>query len=127
MLKNIENFDGWFEVNSYEDIVLGKGELTLEVKSLKAMMKYMPIIQELDKVVGDINSYNKIMIQYINCGRYNTHSPICKEVLKTLEDKVIDFYKELDKYGLVMANYQINLFKDKYFEKIYLETKNETR
>ena len=51
MLKNIENFDGWFEVNSYEDIVLGKGELTLETKSLKAMMKYMPIIQELDKVV----------------------------------------------------------------------------
>lgn len=119
MLKNIENFDGWFEVNSYEDIVLGKGELTLKVTSLKTMMEYMPIIQELDKVVNDINSFNKNKLYFYN-DRFCFDSINYNEILAKLEEKMNDFHEKLEKNGLKMEKWTINHVDAKYIEDITL-------
>ena len=120
MLKNIENFDGWFEINSqYDDIDLGKGELTLKVNSLKLMMKYMPIIQELDKMVEKINSFNK-NTRYFYDIKYNFDAVAYNEVLNELEEMVNDFYKKVEGYGLAITNYTINTIDIKYMEDISL-------
>lgn len=120
MLKNIENFDGWFEINSqYDDIDLGKGELTLKVNSLKLMTKYMPIIQELDKMVEKINSFNKNILYFYDI-KYNFDVVAYNEVLNELEEMVNDFYKKAEEYGLSITNYTINIFDIKYMEDISL-------
>lgn len=122
MLKNIENFDGWFEINSqYDDIDLGKGELTLKVNSLKLMMKYMPIIQELDKMVEKINSFNKNKRCFYSI-EYGFGTVAYNEILNELEEMVNDFYKKVEEYGLCITNYTIILDTTsiKYMEDISL-------
>ena len=71
MLNNIRKFDGWMTVDSYEDITIGKGAITLHVNSLKTMMEYMPIVEELDRRVNEINKFNKIVLMNSSSGRFN--------------------------------------------------------
>lgn len=126
MLKNIENFDGWFEINSqYDDIDLGKGELTLKVNSLKLMIKYMPIIQELDRMVEKINSFNKNKryfydARYFYDTRYNFDVVAYNKDLNEFEEMVDDFYKKVERYGLAITSYTINIIDIKYMENISL-------
>ena len=126
MSKNIENFDGWFKINSqYDDIDLGKGELTLKVNSLKLMMKYMPIIQELDKMVEKINSFNKNTryfndTRYFYDIRYNFDVVEYNKALNEFEEMINDFYKKVEEYGLAIVNYTINIIGTKYIEGISL-------
>ena len=119
MLNNIRKFDGWMTVDSHEDITIGKGVVTLHVNSLKTMMEYMPIIEELDKRVNLINTFNKIVIMNSSSGRFDKPNDY-EERLKELEYMVDDFYKTIENYNLVMVSWSLNVYSDNYFEEIIL-------
>ena len=104
MLKNIENFDGWTEINSYEDITIGKGEITLHINSLKLMLKYMPIVQELGEEVNQINSFYNFMIYRMSCGRNNIYTIDYEKNMKILEEEIDRFYKKVEDNDLESAN-----------------------
>ena len=123
MLKNIENFDGWLEIDSYEDIIIGKGKLTLHVNSLKLMMKYMPIIQELDKEINQINSFYNFMIYRMSCGRNNIYTIDYEKNMKTLEEEVNRFYKKIDDNDLEVVSYTLNVSYEDYINDIVLKLK----
>ena len=123
MLKNIENFDGWLEFNSYEDIDIGKGELTLHITSLKLMMKYMPIIQELDIIINRINLLNEIVMREMSCGKYAIYKIKYEEEMMTINNLMEEFYKKLDNYNLEIVSYSLNMFDKKYIENIILKLK----
>ena len=119
MLNNIRKFDGWMTVDSYEDITIGKGAITLHVNSLKTMMEYMPIVEELDGRVNLINTFNKIVIMNSSSGRFNKPNDY-EERLKELEYMVDDFYKTIESYNLVTVSWSLNVYSDNYFEEIIL-------
>lgn len=123
MLKNIENFDGWLEFNSYEDIDIGKGELTLHVTSLKLMMKYMPVIQELDIMINDINSFNEVVMYEMSCCKHAIYNIKYEEEMMVLNALMEKFYEKLDNYKLEMVSYSLNTFDEKYIENIILKLK----
>ena len=123
MLKNIENFDGWLEFNSYEDIDIGKGEITLHVTSLKLMMKYMPIIQELDMIINSINSFNEMVMCEMSCGKYAIYKLKYEEEMMKINNLMEELYKKLDSYNLEMVSYSLNMFDKKYIENIILKLK----
>lgn len=123
MLKNIENFDGWLEINSYEDITIGKGEITLHVNSLKLMMKYMPIVQDLDKEINQINSFYNFMIYGMSCGRNNIYTIDYEKNMKTLEEEMDRFYKKIDDNDLEVVSYTLNVSYGNYINNIVLELK----
>ena len=119
MLDNIRKFDGWMIVDSYENITIGKGVITLHVNSLKTMMEYMPIVEELDRRVNLINTFNKIVIMNSSSGRFNKPNDY-EERLKELEYMVDDFYKTIENYNLVTVSWSLNVYSDNYFEEIIL-------
>ena len=119
MLNNIRKFDGWMIVDSYENITIGKGVITLHVNSLKTMMEYMPIVEELDRRVNLINTFNKIVIMNSSSGRFDKPNDY-EERLKELEYMVDDFYKTIENYNLVMVSWSLNAYSDNYFEEIIL-------
>lgn len=119
MLDNIRKFDGWMIVDSYENITIGKGVITLHVNSLKTMMEYMPIVEELDRRVNLINTFNKIVIMNSSSGRFDKPNDY-EERLKELEYMVDDFYKTIESYNLVMVSWTLNAYSDNYFEEIIL-------
>ena len=119
MLNNIRRFSGWMAVDSYENITIGKGVITLHVNSLKTMMEYMPIVEELDRRVNLINTFNKIVIMNSSSGRFNKPNDY-EERLKELEYMVDDFYKTIEKYNLVTVSWSLNVYSDNYFEEIIL-------
>ena len=123
MLKNIENFDGWLEINSYEDITIGKGEITLHVNSLKLMMRYMPIVQELDKEINQINSFYNFMIYRMNCGRNNIYTIDYEKNMKILEEDMDRFYKKIDDNDLEVVSYTLNVSYENYINDIILKLK----
>ena len=123
MLKNIENFDGWMEINSYEDITIGKGKLTLHVNSLKLMMKYMPIVQELDKEINQINSFYNFMIYRMSCGRNNIYTIDYEKNMKILEEEMNKFYKKIDDNDLEVVSYTLNIYYENYINDIVLKLK----
>lgn len=123
MLKNIENFDGWLEINSYEDITIGKGELTLHVNSLKLMMKYMPIVQELDREINQINSFYNFMIYRMSCGRNNIYTIDYEKNMKILEEDIDRFYKKIDDNDLEVVSYTLNVSYENYINNIVLKLK----
>lgn len=119
MLNNIRKFDGWMIVDSYEDITIGKGVITLHVNSLKTMMEYMPIVEELDRRVNLINTFNKIVIMNSSSGRFDKPNDY-EERLKELEYMVDDFYKTIESHNLVTVSWSLNAYSDNYFEEIIL-------
>ena len=119
MLDNIRKFDGWMIVDSYENITIGKGVITLHVNSLKTMMEYMPIVEELDRRVNLINTFNKIVIMNSSSGRFDKPNDY-EERLKELEYMVDDFYKTIENYNLVTVSWSLNAYSDNYFEEIIL-------
>lgn len=119
MLDNIRKFDGWMIIDSYENITIGKGVITLHVNSLKTMMEYMPIVEELDRRVNLINTFNKIVIMNSSSGRFDKPNDY-EERLKELEYMVDDFYKTIESYNLVMVSWTLNAHSDNYFEEIIL-------
>ena len=119
MLNNIRKFDGWMTVDSYEDITIGKGAITLHVNSLKTMMEYMPIVEELDRRVNLINTFNKIVIMNSSSGRFDKPNDY-EERLKELEYMVDDFYKMIESHNLVTVSWSLNVYSDNYFEEIIL-------
>ena len=119
MLDNIRKFDGWMIVDSYENITIGKGVITLHVNSLKTMMEYMPIVEELDRRVNLINTFNKIVIMNSSSGRFDKPNDY-EERLKELEYMVDDFYKTIESYNLVTVSWSLNAYSDNYFEEIIL-------
>ena len=119
MLDNIRKFDGWMIVDSYKNITIGKGVITLHVNSLKTMMEYMPIVEELDRRVNLINTFNKIVIMNSSSGRFDKPNDY-EERLKELEYMVDDFYKTIENYNLVMVSWTLNAYSDNYFEEIIL-------
>lgn len=123
MLKNIENFDGWLEFNSYEDITIGKGEITLHVTSLKLMMKYMPIVQELDIMINDINSFNEVVMYEMSYCKHAIYNIKYEEEMMVLNALMEKFYEKLDNYKLEMVSYSLNTFDEKYIENIILKLK----
>lgn len=123
MLKNIENFDGWLEINSYEDITIGKGEITLHINSLKLMMKYMPIVQELDKEINQINSFYNFMIYRMGCGRNDIYTIDYEKNMKTLEEDMDRFYKKIDDNDLEVVSYTLNVSYENYINDIILKLK----
>ena len=123
MLKNIENFDGWLEINSYEDITIGKGEITLHVNSLKLMMKYMPIVQELDKEINQINSFYNFMIYRMESGRNNIYTIDYEKNIKILEEDMDRFYKKIDDNDLEVVSYILNVSYENYINDIILKPK----
>lgn len=123
MLKNIENFDGWLEFNSYEDIDIGKGEITLHITSLKLMMKYMPIIQELDITINHINSFNEMVMYEMSCGKYDIYKIKYEEEMIKINNLMEEFYKKLDNYNLEMVSYSLSMYNKKYIEDIILKLK----
>ena len=123
MLKNIENFDGWLEINSYEDITIGKGEITLHVNSLKLMMRYMPIVQELDKEINQINSFYNFMIYRMGCGRNDIYRIDYEKNMKTLEEDMDRFYKKIDDNDLEVVSYTLNVSYENYINDIILKLK----
>ena len=123
MLKNIENFQGWLEFNSYEDITIGKGEITLHVNSLKLMLKYMPIVQELDKEVNQINSFYNFMIYRMSCGRNNIYTIDYEKNMKILEEDMDRFYKKIDDNDLEVVSYTFNVSYENYINDIVLKLK----
>lgn len=123
MLKNIENFDGWLEIDSYEDITIGKGEITLHVNSLKLMMKYMPIVQELDKEINQINSFYNFMIYRMGCGRNDIYRIDYEKNMKTLEEDMDRFYKKIDDNDLEVVSYTLNVSYENYINDIILKLK----
>lgn len=123
MLKNIENFDGWLEFNSYEDITIGKGEITLHVNSLKLMMKYMPIVQELDREINQINSFYNFMIYRMESGRNNIYTIDYEKNMKILEEELNRFYKKIDDNDLEIVSYTFNVSYENYINDIVLKLK----
>lgn len=123
MLKNIENFDGWTEINSYEDITIGKGEITLHVDSLKLMLKYMPIVQELGEEITQINSFYNFMIYRMSCGRNNIYTIDYEKNMKILEEEIDKFYKKIDDNGLEVVSYTLNMYYENYINDIVLKLK----
>ena len=123
MLKNIENFDGWLEIDSYEDITIGKGEITLHVNSLKLMMKYMPIVQELDKEINQINSFYNFMIYRMGCGRNDIYRIDYEKNMKTLEEDMDRFYKKINDNNLEVVSYTLNVSYENYINDIILKLK----
>lgn len=123
MLKNIENFDGWLEINSYEDITIGKGEITLHVNSLKLMMKYMPIVQELDKEINQINSFYNFMIYRMEFGRNDIYRIDYEKNIKILEEEMNEFYKKIDDNDLEVVSYTLNVSYENYINDIILKLK----
>lgn len=119
MLNNIRKFDGWMTVDSYENITIGKGVITLHVNSLKTMMEYMPIVEELDRRVNLINTFNKIVIMNSSSGRFDKPNDY-EERLKELEYMVDDFYKTIESHNLVTVSWSLNVYSDNYFEEIIL-------
>ena len=119
MLDNIRKFDGWMIVDSYKNITIGKGVITLHVNSLKTMMEYMPIVEELDRRVNLINTFNKIVIMNSSSGRFDKPNDY-EERLKELEYMVDDFYKTIENYNLVTVSWSLNAYSDNYFEEIIL-------
>ena len=119
MLDNIRKFDGWMTVDSYENITIGKGVITLHVNSLKTMMEYMPIVEELDRRVNLINTFNKIVIMNSSSGRFDKPNDY-EERLKELEYMVDDFYKMIESHNLVTVSWSLNVYSDNYFEEIIL-------
>ena len=119
MLNNIRKFDGWMIVDSYENITIGKGVITLHVNSLKTMMEYMPIVEELDRRVNLINTFNKIVIMNSSSGRFDKPNDY-EERLKELEYMVDDFYKTIESHNLVTVSWSLNAYSDNYFEEIIL-------
>ena len=123
MLKNIANFDGWLEFNSYEDITIGKGEITLHVNSLKLMMKYMPIVQDLDREINQINSFYNFMIYRMSCGRNNIYTIDYEKNMKILEEDMDRFYKKIDDNDLEVVSYTLNVSYENYINDIVLKLK----
>lgn len=123
MLKNIENFDGWTEINSYEDITIGKGEITLHVNSLKLMLKYMPIVQALDKEINQINSFYNFMIYTMGCGKNDIYKVDYEKNMKILEEEMDKFYKKIDDDGLEVVSYTLNMYYENYINDIVLKLK----
>ena len=119
MLNNIRKFDGWMIVDSYEDITIGKGVITLHVNSLKTMMEYMPIVEGLDIRVNLINTFNKRVIMNSSSGRFDKPNDY-EERLKELEYMVDDFYKTIESHNLVTVSWSLNAYSDNYFEEIIL-------
>ena len=123
MLKNIENFDGWLEIDSYEDITIGKGGVTLHVNSLKLMMKYMPIVQELDREINQINSFYNFMIYRMGCGRNDIYAIDYEKNMKILEEEMNKFYKKIDDNDLEVVSYTLNIYYENYINDIVLKLK----
>ena len=119
MLNNIRKFDGWMTVDSYEDITIGKGVITLHVNSLKTMMEYMPIVEELDKRVNEINKFNKIVLMNSSSGRFNKAEEYDTRFSEFL-DMIDALYREFKERNLEITSYCINAFSDNYFEEIIL-------
>ena len=119
MLNNIRKFDGWMTVDSYEDITIGKGVITLHVNSLKTMMEYMPIVEELDRRVNEINKFNKIVLMNSSSGRFNKVEEYDTR-LGELSDMINALYREFKERNLEVTSYRINAFSDNYFEEIIL-------
>ena len=122
MLNNIRKFDGWMTVDSYEDITIGKGVITLHVNSLKTMMEYMPIVEELDKRVNEINKFNKIVLMNSSSGRFNKVEEYDTRFGELL-DMIDALYREFKERNLEVTSYRINTFSDNYFEEIILRKK----
>ena len=119
MLDNIRKFDGWMIVDSYENITIGKGVITLHVNSLKTMMKYMPIVEELDRRVDEINKFNKIVLMNSSSGRFNKAEEYDTR-LGELSDMINALYREFKERNLEVTSYRINVFSDNYLEEIIL-------
>lgn len=119
MLDNIRKFDGWMIVDSYENITIGKGVITLHVNSLKTMMEYMPIVEELDRRVNEINKFNKIVLMNSSSGRFNKVEEYDARFGELL-DMVDALFRELKERNLEVTSYRINVFSDNYFEEIIL-------
>lgn len=119
MLDNIRKFDGWMIVDSYENITIGKGIITLHVNSLKTMMEYMPIVEELDRRVNEINKFNKIVLMNSSSGRFNKAEEYDMRFGELL-DMVDALYREFKERNLEVTSYRINVFSDNYFEEIIL-------
>ena len=119
MLNNIRRFSGWMAVDSYENITIGKGVITLHVDSLKTMMEYMPIVEELDRRVNEINKFNKIVLMNSSSGRFNTAEEYDTRISELL-DMVDALYREFKERNLEVTSYRINAFSDNYFEEIIL-------
>ena len=119
MLNNIRKFSGWMTVDSYEDITIGKGVITLHVNSLKTMMEYMPIVEELDKRVNEINKFNKIVLMNSSSGRFNKVEEYDTRFGELL-DMIDALYREFKERNLEVTSYRINTFSDNYFEEIIL-------
>jgi hypothetical protein len=119
MLDNIRNFDGWMIVDSYENITIGKGVITLHVNSLKTMMEYMPIVEELDRRVNEINKFNKIVLMNSSSGRFNKVEEYDTRFSEFL-DMIDALYREFKERNLEITSYCINAFSDNYFEEIIL-------
>ena len=119
MLDIIRKFDGWMIVDSYENITIGKGVITLHVNSLKTMMEYMPIVEELDRRVDEINKFNKIVLMNSSSGRFNKVEEYDTR-FGELSDKVDALYREFKERNLEVTSYRINAFSDNYFEEIIL-------
>lgn len=122
MLNNIRKFDGWMIVDSYENITIGKGVITLHVNSLKTMMEYMPIVEELDRRVNEINKFNKIVLMNSSSGRFNKVEEYDTR-LGELSDMINALYREFKERNLEVTFYRINAFSDNYFEGIILRKK----
>lgn len=123
MLKNIENFDGWLEINSYEDITIGKGEITLHVNSLKLMMKYMPIVQELDREINQLNSFYNFVIYRMGCGRNDIYRIDYEKNMKILEEEMNKLCKKIDNNDLEVVSYTLNVSYEDYINDIVLKLK----
>ena len=119
MLDNIRKFDGWMTVDSYENITIGKGAITLHVNSLKTMMEYMPIVEELDRRVNEINKFNKIVLMNSSSGRFNKVEEYDTRFGELL-DMVDALYREFKERNLEVTSYRINVFSDNYLEEIIL-------
>lgn len=119
MLNNIRKFDGWMTVDSYEDITIGKGVITLHVNSLKIMMEYMPIVEELDRRVNEINKFNKIVLMNSSSGRFNKAEEYDTRFGELL-DMIDALYREFKERNLEVTSYRINVFSDNYLEEIIL-------
>lgn len=119
MLNNIRKFDGWMTVDSYEDITIGKGVITLHVNSLKTMMEYMPIVEELDRRVNEINKFNKIVLMNSSSGRFNKAEEYDTR-FGELSDMINALYREFKERNLEVTSYRLSVFSDNYFEEIIL-------
>lgn len=119
MLNNITKFDGWMIVDSYENITIGKGVITLHVDSLKTMMEYMPIVEELDRRVDEINKFNKIVLMNSSSGRFNKVEEYDTRFSEFL-DMIDVLFRELKERNLEVTSYRINVFSDNYLEEIIL-------